>query len=97
MATNCLSPFILNHLLKPILTRTARTESNPNGVRIVWLASMITASVPPGGIELNDKSGSPQILKNAMQDYMQSKADNVFLASETAKRLGGDGIISMVD
>lgn len=96
MATNCLGPFILNHLLEPILTRTARVESTPNCVRIVWLASMITASVPPGGIQFNEKSGSPKILKNAMQNYMQSKVGNVFLASEAAKRFGDDGIISMV-
>lgn len=31
-----------------------------------------------------------------MENYMQSKAGNVFLAAETAQRLGKDGIISVV-
>ena len=58
---------------------------------------MITASVPPGGIRFEEsKVGKPQILKNAMQNYMQTKVGNVFLASETAKRLGSKGVISIV-
>ena len=96
MATNCLGPFILNHLLEPILTQTVHAESASNHVRIVWLSSMITTSVPLDGIQFDGKSGSPIVLKNAMQNYMQSKVGNVFLASEAAKRLGRDGIISVV-
>jgi retinol dehydrogenase 12 len=96
MATNCLGPFILNKLLEPILTSTAHAESTPDHVRIVWLSSMLTASVPPGGIQFDEKNGSPKVLKNAMQNYMQSKVGNVFLASEAAKRLGRDGVISLV-
>ncbi len=95
MATNCLGPFLLNQLLEPILARTALAEQTPDHVRVVWVASMITASVPDGGIQF-DKSGSPKVLKNAMQNYMQTKVGNVFLASEAAKRLRKDGIISMV-
>ena len=95
MATNCLGPFLLNQLLEPVLARTAHSESTPDRVRIVWLASMVTASVPDGGIHFS-KRGSPKVLKNAMQNYMQSKVGNVFLASEAAKRLSKDGIISMV-
>ena len=34
--------------------------------------------------------------QNAMENYMQSKAGNVFLAAETAQRLSKDGIISVV-
>ena len=96
MATNCLGPFILNRLLEPILIRTVRAESNPDSVRIVWMSSMITFSVPPGGIQFSKESGSPKVLKNRMQNYMQSKVGNVFLASEAAKRVGKDGIISVV-
>lgn len=90
MATTCLCPFLLNCVLEPILVRTAQKASTaPNSVRIIWVFSMITASVPPGGIRFEDKNGKPQVLKNAMQNYMQSKVGNVFLASEAAKRLGG--------
>ena len=31
-----------------------------------------------------------------MENYMQSKVGNVFLAVETARRLGKDGIITVV-
>ena len=95
MATNCLGPFILNHLLEPILARTASADSGSRSVRVVWVSSMIAASVPPGGIQF-EKSGTPKVLKNAMQNYMQSKVGNVFLASEAARRLGRDGIINVV-
>ncbi|KAL8722883.1 MAG: hypothetical protein Q9225_000716 [Loekoesia sp. 1 TL-2023] len=97
MATNCLGPFLLNRLLEPILVETAQSKSaTRNGTRIVWVSSMITASVPPGGIQFEEKgSGQPQILRNAMQNYMQSKVGNLFLASETAKRLGNEGVLSV--
>ncbi|KAL9031274.1 MAG: hypothetical protein Q9196_000681 [Gyalolechia fulgens] len=96
MATNCLGPFLLNRLLEPLLVRTAESESaTRNGTRIVWVSSMITAGVAPGGICFENKSGQPQVLKNAMQNYMQTKVGNLFLASETAKRLGDKGIISV--
>ena len=96
MATNCLGPFLLNHLLEPILTRTAQAESASNRVRIVWVSSIINVSTPPGGIQFDKTSGAPKVLNNAMQNYMQTKVGNVFLASEAAKRLGRDGIISVV-
>ena len=78
------------------MTRTARAESNPDSVRIVWVSAMITFSVPPGGIQFSKESGNPKVLKNKMQNYMQSKVGNVFLASEAAKRVGKNGIISVV-
>lgn len=96
MTTNCLGPFLLNRLLEPILIKTAQAESPNSGrVRIVWVASMITVSVPPGGIQF-EKGGTPKVLKNPMQNYMQSKVGNVFLASEAAKHLGEKGVISLV-
>lgn len=94
MATNCLGPFLFNHFLEGILKKTADSAS-PNSVRIVWLASMIAVSTPEGGVLWNEKTGQPKVLKNAMESYMESKAGNVFLASECAKRLGRDGIISI--
>ena len=96
MGTNCLGPFLFNHLLEPILKRTAASSSQENSVRIVWLASMIAVSTPSGGILFDEKTGNPRVLKTPMENYMQSKAGNVFLASEAAKRLGPDGIISIV-
>lgn len=41
-------------------------------------------------------TGSPKILSDPMNNYMQSKVGNVFLAHEWARKLGGEGILSMV-
>jgi len=95
MGTNCLGPFLLNRLLEPMLKKTAKTAER-GSVRIVWLASMIAVSVPQGGIQWDDRTDQPKILKNAMENYMESKVGNVFLASEAAKRLADDGVISLV-
>lgn len=94
MGTNCLGPFLFNYLLEDILKRTAASAA-PNSVRIVWLASMIAVSVPQGGILWSDRTGQPKVLRNAMESYMQTKVGNVFFASECAKRLSKDGIISI--
>ncbi|KAL9101942.1 MAG: hypothetical protein Q9163_002856 [Psora crenata] len=94
MGTNCLGPFLLNHYLEPTLKRTAAETNSPLGVRVIWLSSMIAASVPKGGIMMTN-DGSPKVIKNAMENYMQSKVGNVFVAAETAQRLSKDGIISV--
>ena len=94
MGTNCLGPFLFNYFLEEILRKTAASAAL-NSVRIVWLASMVAVSTPQGGVLWNEKTQQPQVLKNGMENYMASKAGNVFLASECAKRLGGDGIISI--
>lgn len=62
MGTNCLGPFLLNHYLEPILKRTAAATNSPLGVRVVWLASMIAVSVPPGGVVM-DSDGIPKVVK----------------------------------
>ena len=98
MGTNCLGPFLFNHFLEPILKRTASAkESQHNTIRIVWLSSMINVSTPRGGILWDDETGKPKVLKAPMENYMESKVGNVFLASEAAVRLGEAGIISMVN
>jgi retinol dehydrogenase-12 len=94
MGTNCLGPFLFNHYLEPVLKRTA-ANADRNSVRIVWLSSMIAVGTPPGGIIFDGKTGNPKVIKNAMENYMESKVGNLFLASEAAKRLGSDGIISV--
>ncbi|MCJ1410997.1 hypothetical protein MMC19_005085 [Ptychographa xylographoides] len=96
MGTNCLGPFLFNHLLEPILKRTAAAElSQSDSVRVVWLASLIAIATPTSGIVFDQDTNTPMIPSNQMENYMQSKVGNVFLASETAKRLGKAGIISV--
>lgn len=95
MATNCLGPFLLNHHLQGVLSRTSKSNGfGPGTVRIVWLTSFIE-STANGGIML-DVNGAPKVLPDAMENYLASKVGNVFLAHECAKRLGNEGIISVV-
>jgi len=96
MATNCLSPFLLNHHLQDILQRTAHQVASPGSVRIVWATSLLAVGTIKGGITFDPATGSPKILSDPMNNYMQSKVGDVFLAHEWAKRLGGEGILSMV-
>lgn len=95
MGTNCLGPFLFNKLLLPLIQRTAATA--PAGsVRVVWLSSMLASFAATGGIIFDDESDSPKVLSDAMQNYMESKVGNMFIAKEMAKRYGGDGILSLV-
>ncbi|KAL4884786.1 hypothetical protein BJY04DRAFT_182037 [Aspergillus karnatakaensis] len=94
MGTNCLGPFLFNNCLLPFMKRTAAT-SPPESVRVVWVASIIEHNVAQGGIVFDERTGSPQVLKNQMENYMESKVGNVFFASELAKRAGSAGIMSL--
>ena len=98
MGTNCLGPFLLTVLLEDILKRTATSEAEigkKNTVRIVWTSSIIHASqVPKGGV-IFDEAGNPAQRK-AMENYMQTKCGDVHLGVEFAKKLGKDGILSVV-
>ena len=95
MATNCLGPLLFNSFLEPILKRTA-ASAPIDSVRIVWLSSLLAVSVPRDGIMWDEKSGQPKILKNRMESYMESKAGNMFIASQLASRLSRDGIVNLV-
>lgn len=96
MATNCLGPFLLNHHLQHILLQTAHQAAHPGSVRIVWVSSLLGVGTIKGGMSFDPETGSPKIPSDPMSNYMQSKVGNVFLAHECAKRLGGEGILSMV-
>lgn len=95
MSTNCLGPYLLSLLLEPILTRTAAALP-PFTVRIIWVATMLQAGgAPPEGMVF-DKTGTPKILQGGMNNYFQSKVGVTWLASDFAKRLGKQGILSVV-
>ncbi|XTI95265.1 hypothetical protein V2W45_1349690 [Cenococcum geophilum] len=81
MGTNCLGPFLLSALLEPILRRTAAAEG------------MTKSSHKTGGINFNEVD-NPSVLK-VMNNYMVSKSGDVFLAAESAKKSGNDGILSV--
>lgn len=93
MGTNCLGPFLFTSFLTPILKETA-VSSPPGTVRITWAASSAIEFSPKCGVEFNP-DGAVKIHSDPQKDYCQSKAGNIFLAFETARRYGDDGIISV--
>ncbi|KAI7968689.1 hypothetical protein EIK77_005705 [Talaromyces pinophilus] len=95
MGTNCLGPFTFNDLLLPLLKNTVASAPK-DSVRVVWLSSVIAHGVVRGGFVFDDRTGTPAVLKDPMENYMQSKVGNVFLASEMARRMGEYGILSLV-
>lgn len=95
MSTNALGPFLIGYLLQDILVTTSQMLGIESGeVRTVWLSSFIDGA-PKGVIVFDEKSGQPKIHSDPMENYLQSKAANVYLAHEFAERIGEYGVISM--
>jgi retinol dehydrogenase-12 len=84
-------------LLEPILIRTAKMADTPKeSVRIVWVTSLLLGGrLPSGGISFQ-ADGTPVLLTKGMDNYMQSKVGDAWLADKFAKRLGEHGILSVV-
>tara|TARA_R110002003_G_scaffold30_2_gene1805 strand:- start:12092 stop:12751 length:660 start_codon:yes stop_codon:yes gene_type:complete len=103
-ATNVYGPFLFTVLLHPLLSSTAN-KAETGTVRIVWCASHAPDLFgPPGGVTFVpnnvDVEGGERRMEMIKEDwkggpsYAQSKAADIILATETAKRWAGDGIIS---
>lgn len=98
--TNVVAHFLINKLLTPILVHTARIA--PLGsVRVVWVSSDGHAFSPKGdGVDWNDistrKAKDWQGEKSSMTYYGQSKAGNILLAKEFAKRHRDDNVLAVV-
>ncbi|KAA6406984.1 MAG: hypothetical protein FRX48_09282 [Lasallia pustulata] len=90
---NCVAPLLFTQQLVSHL-RAAAAGASPNSVRIVWTASLsVETHSPAGGVDFGlIDSGATQ---NPPRDYAASKAGNLFLAVEGARRYGGDGIVSV--
>jgi retinol dehydrogenase-12 len=84
-------------LLEPILIRSVNMAMTTKGsVRIVWVTSMLREGMlPEEGIKFQ-ADGTPIVLTKGMDNYMQSKVGDAWLADKFAKRLGEHGILSMV-
>jgi len=93
MATHSLGPFLLTALLSDRLAETARGGAP---ARVVWVTSMISVGAPKGGIVWDEATNGPKVGKDTMENYMQSKIGSLFLAHEYAKRVAGQGIVSVV-
>ncbi|KAL6904171.1 hypothetical protein GGI43DRAFT_421636 [Trichoderma evansii] len=94
LAVNCFGPYLFTKLLHPVLESTAK--SSPTGsVRVVWLGSlMIQLGAPKGGIDLDDLDYKKKWL-DEMTRYSASKAGNLFIGSEWARRDADNGILHL--
>ncbi|KAJ0419274.1 short-chain dehydrogenase [Aspergillus carlsbadensis] len=94
LGINCAGPYLLTQLLAPTLVSTAKSlVTTPNSVRVIWSSSMIVdAYAPKYGIRSSDiEDPSSDVNFN----YALSKTGNWFLASQLAKQLGGQGVVSI--
>ncbi|KAJ4360765.1 short-chain alcohol dehydrogenase [Didymosphaeria variabile] len=90
LRANCLAPFLLTHLLYPLMHRTTTHFCHINtSIRIVYACSLLTVSTPQGGVQLvpgkEEEIWNPKQLVG-VEGYMQSKAGVYFLAYEFALR-----------
>lgn len=87
MGTNCLGPFLFAQFLLPVLEKTA-ASSPPGSVRVTWAGSLaVDVGSPSGGGVVFDKSTGAAITHSDQNtNYGQSKAGNLLLASEFARR-----------
>lgn len=89
--TNVVGHFLLQKLLLPLLVESAKINEE---ARIIWTSSDgHTWSPSPDGIFWDDNNGDKGKL-TTWETYTQSKAGNVILASETARRYAADSIIT---
>ncbi|KAF2499342.1 short-chain dehydrogenase [Lophium mytilinum] len=100
LGTNCLGPYLLTELLKPLLQKTAAIAPLYT-VRVLWAgAASIVFFAPTGGVQMdagtgNGKDAKPVPQWSQIQNYAQSKAGNLFLADGFAKEVVGSGIVSV--
>lgn len=92
IGTNCLGPFLFTQALLPSL-KAAAQHSPPGSVRVVWTGSlMMDLSAPLAGMVVADLASPP---KDQAKNYTASKTGNWFLASELAREVGSEGILSV--
>jgi NAD(P)-dependent dehydrogenase (short-subunit alcohol dehydrogenase family) len=79
--------------LSPLIQKTA-SMSSPGSVRVVWVASSAVHTSQPGGFSFEDPNNLTG-KQTQLSLYSQSKVGDVFLASEYARRMGKENIISV--
>lgn len=95
LGTNCLGHFLFTSLLLPLLEKTAAASVSGTS-RVTWAGSVTSELFAPKGGVAFDKDGEPITSSNQKINYGQSKAGDIFIASEFARRFGERGIISVV-
>lgn len=94
LGTNCIGPWLFSQQVLPVLQKTAASAPK-DSVRVTWAGSLAAWYAPKNGVAFDSKSGAPKISRIKGVNYAQSKAGNILLAAEFAKRYGKDGIISV--
>ncbi|KAH7114233.1 hypothetical protein B0J11DRAFT_594735 [Dendryphion nanum] len=97
IAVNVYAPWLFTQFLLPILKSTVQIPGVATGsVRVIWAASFaIDAVAPKGGVLFDEETGLARGDLGREKAYGQSKAGNVMLGVEGARRWGKDGILSL--
>ncbi|KAK6222189.1 short-chain dehydrogenase [Colletotrichum tabaci] len=92
LGVNVLGPFLFTHFLRPALSAAARAAPK-DSVRVVWLSSGYVTVAPKPPIDLGNLDYARD--ESATTKYTRSKAGNVVIAAEFARRTADEGIISV--
>ena len=94
LGTNNIGPFLFTKLLTPLLVSTAKIAPAET-VRVVWVSSQGAEEFCEiGGVDVQNLDY--HVEKGAWKKYGISKAGNILQASEMARRVGAEGMISVV-
>ncbi|KAH8801377.1 hypothetical protein F5884DRAFT_904244 [Xylogone sp. PMI_703] len=94
LATNCIGPFLFTKLLHPILVSTA-TSAPPGSVRVIWLGSIvIQLQAPKAGMDIDNLDYKKKSEDDATR-YAISKAGNLFIGCEWARRDAKSGVMHL--
>ncbi|KXH48475.1 short-chain dehydrogenase [Colletotrichum simmondsii] len=92
LGTNNLAPFLFTHFLRPVLSGTVKVAAR-DSVRVVWVSSSTAAMAPKPPIDFSNMNYAKD--ESQMQKYARSKAGNVLHGTDFARRVSGEGIISV--
>ncbi|KAK1979052.1 short-chain dehydrogenase [Colletotrichum cereale] len=92
LGVNALGPFLFTHFLRPALSAAAATAPR-DSVRVVWLSSGFASRAPNPPIDFDNMNYAKD--ESASTKYARSKAGNVIIAAEFARRVAAEGIISI--
>jgi retinol dehydrogenase 12 len=92
VGTNCLGPYLLYQLLRPLLSKTVASSPTAS-VRVLWAGSIaVHVTRPePHGVALDD-DGRPTD-QGVTLNYGQTKVGNAFFAREFAKATPQTGVV----
>lgn len=94
MGVNCVATHLLTRLLTPALVAAARSEP-ASTVRVVWLSSFAMEQFAPDGLGVDMGNLDYREPRWHMERYGISKAGDWLLGVEFARRLKGEGIVSV--